>query len=158
MLSPKILTYNTTGKRKFDTGHVQPTDRIKSVSSLERGLCSLERTTSGSYLDLARDAPTATSLTTANNVIELEIHQRNSPGSKAHIQLLALPNSFDTTNIAISTKIPTEPDQPLTITLNKSASEDYTLERHKDFAHPTIIEKSVRSIVGVLDEPSMASV
>ncbi|KAK6065944.1 hypothetical protein SCUP234_12307 [Seiridium cupressi] len=145
------------GKRKFDTGHVEPSDRVKSVSSLERGLWPLERTTSGSCLNLAGYAPTATSLMTANNIVELKIHQRNSSGSKANIQLLALPNSFDTTNIAISTKIPTEPDQPLTITLNKSVSEDYTLERHKDFTHPIIIEKSVRSIVGILDVPSMAS-
>lgn len=69
--------------------------------------------------------------------------------SNASIHLLALPNSMKNKNLALGIKIPRKSDDFLTMVLNKSSAEGYTLNRAQDFVHPSIVKKNLRLLGGI---------
>lgn len=156
MLSPLILGHEMRPKRKTSPEYTEPNEFSTCISRLGGGQYLPGQTLSGSNLLSTGGIPRIMNLTSVGKNIDLEMFPRNSACSNTRIRLLALPNSLDTKNTAVSIKIPAEPDEYLRIMLNKDAAEDHTLDTNRDFAHPTMVEKNVKSIVGGLYAMSTA--
>jgi hypothetical protein len=90
-------------------------------------------------------------VTTSNN--ELRLESVGTPSSRTtetgYLQLLTLPESFDTSNTAICLRLPTGSSDSLKIIFNKTASEEYSLSDGREGQFPKIVERENSSVAQV---------
>lgn len=150
---PKETNSNTdrvqdvrTPKRKRSAEELGFTPSLGSLVHLASEQHLLKRTLSGAHLSMAGANLTTIALIPEQNNVSLELFSQGPSGKRLRRQLVALPNSMDTKDKAITVKFPETLDEHLRITLDKNATESYTLDEDRRFSHPAVIEKNVRLV------------
>ncbi|KAK8106842.1 uncharacterized protein PG998_008855 [Apiospora kogelbergensis] len=147
---PKETNSNTdrkkdvrTPKRKRSAKELGLTPSLGSLVHLASEQHLLERTLSGAHLSMAGANLTTIALIPEQNNVSLELFSQGPSGKRLRRQLVALPNSMYTKDKAITVKFPETLDEHLRITLDKNATESYTLDEDRRFSHPAVIEKNL---------------
>ncbi|KAK8129305.1 hypothetical protein PG999_001685 [Apiospora kogelbergensis] len=132
-----------TPKRKRSAEELGFTPSLGSLVHLASEQHLLKRTLSGAHLSMAGANLTTIALIPEQNNVSLELFSQGPSGKRLRRQLVALPNSMDTKDKAITVKFPETLDEHLRITLDKNATESYTLDEDRRFSHPAVIEKNL---------------
>ncbi|KAF9736590.1 hypothetical protein PMIN04_009655 [Paraphaeosphaeria minitans] len=100
-------------------------------------------------MDSESNGPQALLVTAIDNELKVESKQSGVSDRRSYLQILSLPESFNTENTAVNLQVPTSSTKNLRIVFNKRAAESYSLSDGRQCQHPSIVEKKLTSITQI---------
>ncbi|OAG03138.1 uncharacterized protein CC84DRAFT_960161 [Paraphaeosphaeria sporulosa] len=88
-------------------------------------------------------------VTTIDNELKVESKQLGVSDRRSYLQILSLPESFNTENTAVNLQVPTSSTESLRVVFNKRAAESYSLSDGRTSQYPSIVEKKLTSITQI---------
>ncbi|KAF3018203.1 hypothetical protein E8E14_012213 [Neopestalotiopsis sp. 37M] len=144
------LPHEQKNKRKIESvTDIEAESDIGSHSKLARKQRITSKTLSESQCLDVGEASSIVNIATSRTGYNLEVFLTETPDAKASTHVLALPNSIRNKDTAIGIKVPENSDNFLTVVVNKTTAEGYTLGNSEDFVHPSIVKKNLRLLGGV---------